>query len=184
MLVDEIINKYYLKESITYHYLVVHANAVTQKALEIAENNMHLNPDLNFIREAAMLHDIGIYMTRSQKIACNGSYPYIAHGYLGREILDKEGFPKHALVCERHVGVGISLNDINKNNLPLPKRDMLPVTIEEKIICLADEFFSKSKNKLTIPKSITEIKKSLSKYGEDKIDKFMELMDLFQVDKK
>jgi len=42
-----------------------------------------------------------------------------------------EGYPKHGLVCERHTGTGITLEMIIKNNLPLPHRDMVPVSMEE-----------------------------------------------------
>ena len=47
------------------------------------------------------------------------------------------------LVSERHTGAGITLENIVANNLPLPKREMVPVTIEEIIICFADKFHSK-----------------------------------------
>ena len=30
------------------------------------------------------------------------------------------------------------------NNLPLPPKDMVPISIEEKIICVADKYHSKS----------------------------------------
>ncbi len=59
-----------------------------------------------------MLHDIGIFLTNAPHIGCYGDKPYICHGYLGREILDKEGLPGHAMVCERHVGAGLTVTDI------------------------------------------------------------------------
>lgn len=181
MSVDDIIQKYYLKDSKAYHYLYIHSKAVAKKAIEIATLNNHLNPDIDFIREASMLHDIGIFMTRSQSIGCNGSYTYIAHGYLGRELLEKEGLPKHGLVCERHIGVGLSLKDIQNNKLPLPERDMLPVSIEEKIVCLADKFYSKSHDDLTMPKSINKIIRKLEKYGDEKVAYFKELLKQFNL---
>ena len=179
MLVDEIIEKYYLKDSVAFRYLNTHSKAVTELAVKIAEENQQLNPDMDFINEAAMLHDIGIYKTNAPIIGCNGTYPYIAHGYLGRQLLEKEGFPKHALVCERHIGVGITLEEILKNKLPLPKREMVPVTTEEKIICLADKFYSKSLEYLESPKSIQYVRNSLAKFGDEKVDAFDELLKLF-----
>src|SRR3990167_5700954 len=106
-----IIQKYYPINSKSYQFLVEHSNAVTKKAIETAEKVPHLNPDLKFIEEAAMLHDIGIFLTHAPEIECFGKKPYICHVYLGRELLEKEGVSKHALVCERHVGVGISIQN-------------------------------------------------------------------------
>lgn len=92
-----------------------------------------------------MIHDIGIFLTNAPRISCLGSFPYICHGYLGADLMRKEGFPKHALVCERHTGAGISLSDIEQQNLPLPKRDLRPVSLEEQLICFADKFYSKTR---------------------------------------
>lgn len=92
-----------------------------------------------------MLHDIGIFRTDTDGIHCFGTYPYICHGYLGSELVAAEGFPKHALVCERHTGAGLSLQSILEQNLPVPHREMVPLSLEEQIICFADKFFSKTK---------------------------------------
>jgi len=165
----KIIEKYYNPESIAYHFLIQHSRMVTEKALRIAERVMHLKPDLHFIEEASMLHDIGIFLTDEPKIGCYGDKPYICHGYLGREILKKEGFPKHALVCERHVGVGLTVADIEDKNLPVPKRDMIPVSIEEQIICFTDKFFSKDSDFLLKEKTLKMVRKGIAKYGEEKL---------------
>ena len=36
------------------------------------------------------------------------------------KMLDSEGLPQHALVCERHIGVGLTMEDIRLQKLPLP----------------------------------------------------------------
>ena len=136
-----IIEKYYKKDSDLYKILIRHSKEVMNKALEIAKKHPELNADLQFIKEAAMLHDIGIFLTNAPSIECNGIAPYVCHGYLGRELLDAQGYHRHALVCERHTGVGISLEEIKAENLPLPHRNMQPMSIEEKIICFADCFY-------------------------------------------
>jgi uncharacterized protein len=174
-----IIKKYYGFKSKAYNYLLPHSAMVTEKALRIAKKVKHLNPDLNFIEEAAMLHDIGIFLTNEPKLGCYGDRPYICHGYLGREILEKEGFPKHALVCERHIGVGITLEDIEEKELPLPKRDMIPLSVEEQIICFADKFFSKNSDFLLKEKLLERVRKGISKYGKEKLRQFDEWMKLF-----
>ena len=166
----DIIKKYYNENSPLYKILVEHSFSVSQKALEIVKKNPHENFDTAFVEEAAMLHDIGIFLTNAPSIHCFGMHHYIEHGYLGAEILRKENLPKHALVAERHTGTGISLEQILHENLPLPHRDLLPISNEEKLICFADKFFSKSKP--TIELSIDTILKSLSKHGEASVSTF------------
>ena len=89
--------------------------------------------------------------------------------------------PEYGLICERHVGVGISAKDVRQHNLPLPPRDMLPVTIEEQIICYADKFFSKNINgKKAEKKTIDKIISGLRSYGPDKVKRFQSWVDLFE----
>ncbi|MEG0949855.1 MAG: HD domain-containing protein [Bacteroidales bacterium] len=172
-----IIKKYYPENSEIYHVLVDHSRLVADKALELAARHPELNPDMNFIEEAAMLHDIGIFLCNAPEIACTGSEPYIRHGVLGAEILRKEGLERHALVCERHTGSGITREQIESQQLPLPARDMLPVSTEEKLICLADKFYSKSHPGKE--KSIEKIRKSMARFGDDALIRFDEMCRLF-----
>ena len=172
-----IIDKYYKKGTKLYNIYMSHVTDVTNKALSIAHKHPELAVDVNFIEEASMLHDIGIFKTHAPRIGCYGEYPYICHGYLGNELLTSEGYPKHALVCERHTGTGITLQMIIEKNLPLPHRDMVPVSMEEKIICFADKFYSKSH--LGKEKSIKKIRRSLAKHGKQQVAIFDEWCELF-----
>jgi len=157
-----------------YEILVGHSSLVAQKALSLARNLSHLNPDMDFIYEAAMLHDIGIIMTRTPELGCTGTLPYICHGYTGRTILERHGLVRHGLVCERHVGVGITIEDIRSGKLPIPIRDMTPQTLEEQIICYADKFYSKNGHRHPVrEKSADEICIGLSPYGQNKVDRFL-----------
>ncbi len=79
--------------------------------------------------------------------------------------LRKEGFERHALVCERHTGAGLTLEEIIERQLPVPHREMVPVTLEEQIICFADKFFSKTH--LDEEKTVEKARKSIAKYGEE-----------------
>lgn len=176
----KIIEKYYQIDSKSYWFLVEHSKVVAKKAIEIAKKVPHFNPDLKFIEEAAMLHDIGIFLVDSPEIGCFGSKPYVCHGYLGRELLEKEGFPKHALVCERHIGVGLSVKNIEEQQLSIPKREMVPISIEEQIICFADNFFSKNEEFLFKEKSLDKIRTSLLRFGEDKVKTFDEWVKKFE----
>jgi len=177
----EIIEKYYTKDSDLYNLLVTHSQLVTAKALEIAKGVPELDLDLQFVSEAGMLHDIGIYLTNYPELYCYGTYPYIAHGYLGHDILVKEGLPKHALVCERHTGPGISKQEIKERNFPIPLRDMIPYSYEEKLICVADKFYSKFPEILTKEKTIEEIEKEAVKHGEENNKKIKTLFSLFKI---
>ncbi len=174
----KIIEKYYQKNSKSYYFLVEHSKSVMKKAVSISKN-IDYDVDIDFIKEASLLHDIGILFTNANEIDCNGDKPYLCHGVLGRKMLENEGFNKHALVCERHVGVGITKKDIIENNLPLPKRDMVPKTIEEEIVCFADKFFSKSNEDLSQEESISEIRKGLLKFGKNKVDIFNSWIEKF-----
>ena len=119
-----IINKYYSEENELKHILLTHSRSVADKALQIAVKHPELHLDTGFLEEVALLHDIGIFMTDASGIQCFGTHPYICHGYLGSELLMKEAYPRHALVCERHTGAGMSLQSIIEQDLPIPHRDM------------------------------------------------------------
>ncbi len=173
----EILKKYYQKNPKLLDILIKHSEAVAKKALKIAEKFKEV--DKNFIYEAAMLHDIGIIETFIPKLNPEGKYPYIAHGYIGRNILEKEKLYRHALVCERHMGVGITKEEIIKKNLPLPVRDMVPESLEEKIIAFADKFYSKHPDGIVIEKSVNAILKDLEGYGKEKVKIFEDWLKLF-----
>lgn len=178
-----LLQKYYSYDRIAFDIIYKHSKAVADFALEIATKNNHLNLDLKFIFDAAMLHDIGIFKTNTPEIHCFGHHQYLEHGYLGRELLESEGWPMHALVCERHIGVGITKTEVINNKLPIPQREMIPVSHEEKIICLADKFFSKSGKFLEKLKPVSKIESALIKYGEHKLGAFNKLMNEYVVGK-
>ena len=170
---EKILQKFYAPDSVTYRLLLVHGRQVGGKALAIADRIAHLKPDRRFLWEAAMLHDLAIFMTDTPPLDCHGTHPYVCHGYLGRTLLDNMGLERHALVCERHVGVGLTEKDITEQKLPLPLRDMRPVSLEEQIICYADKFFSKN-GQSNKAKTVAQIITKLQNYGKDKAQRFEE----------
>jgi uncharacterized protein len=172
-----VIDKYYPEENQLKHILLTHSKSVTEKALNIVRRHPELNLDISFIEEAAMLHDIGIFECDAADIYCFGTHPYICHGYLGAELVRREGYPRHALVCERHTGAGISLRQIIDRNLPVPHYDMLPVSLEEQVICFADKFYSKTR--LDREKTVEEARESLLKFGEEGIARFNRWCECF-----
>lgn len=177
---SDLINTYYPKNTEAYRILLTHSEQVAKKALDAAGRVKHLNPDRLFIEEAALLHDIGIFYTNTPQLGCHGKHPYVCHGILGRELLERQELPRHALVCERHVGTGISVKDIQQQNLPLPLRDMQPVSIEEQIICYADKFFSKNGNGTAMEKTVDQIINRLAPYGDDKVQRFQQWVEIFE----
>ena len=173
-----LIDKYYPEDNELRHILINHSQSVARKALQIVSSHPELHLDAQFVEEAAMLHDLGIFRTDAPGIQCFGSEPYICHGRLGAEIVRKEGYERHARVCERHTGAGITCKEIIAQGLPLPHQDFLPETLEEKVICYADKFFSKTH--LDREKSIEKAEKSLAKFGEDGVMRFREWERMFE----
>lgn len=175
----DIIERYYRPESLAHKVLVRHCRFVAEAAVEIAGRVPHLSPDVAFIYEAAMLHDIGILYTNAPEIGCFGKYPYVCHGYLGRKLLEKHDLPAHGLVCERHVGAGLSAADIKFQGLDLPDRDMVPETVEEKIICFADSFFSKTPPPEGRMRTSEEAIAWFKSLGQDKAERFCKWLEAF-----
>ena len=173
-----IIHKYYKDNPELLSILLAHSEAVARKALAIADAHPELSLDRQFILEAAMVHDIGIVKTDAPDIKCFGTEQYIRHGVLGAEMMRAEGYPRHARVCERHTGAGLSLDEITEQRLPLPHEDLLPETLEEKVICYADKFFSKTK--LDREKTLEQAERSVAKHGGEGLLRFKEMEELFE----
>ena len=170
-------NKYYQPGTPLYNRVWSHSRLVADKALQLAQAHPELEIDLDFVYEAAMIHDIGVFLTNAPSIYCTGDQPYICHGVLGAELMRADGYPRHALVCERHTGTGLTVADIIAQNLPLPHRDMCPVSLEEKLVCFADKFYSKSNPDREKP--LDKVRKSVARYGEDSLRRFEEMAALF-----
>lgn len=147
----DLIQKYYADNEPLYRLLVHHSKQVTERALAIIDARPALAINRDFVAQAAMLHDIGVFLTDAPGIHCHGTEPYLMHGYLGAELMRKEGFPEIARVCERHTGTGLTPEVISERNLPLPMGDYRPQTLEEQLICYADKFYSKSHPKRCAP---------------------------------
>ena len=166
-----LLRKHYAANPDAGEIVLQHSRLVAAKALDVAAS-LSAVVDLIFIEQAALLHDIGVCLTNASFIGCSGTLPYLCHGIAGRQILEEEGLPRHAMVCERHIGVGLTKADIERQNLPLPLRDMVPVTLEERIVAFADLFYSKHPGKVSIEKSAEEIRAALAPFGTEKVSAF------------
>lgn len=165
-----LIEKYYPPGSRAHRILLRHSLQVAAKAQAVAERLQAREPvDPVFVEEAALLHDIGVLYTDAPELGCQGGLPYLAHACKGRELLEMEGLPRHALVCDRHIGVGLSAEEIRSAKLPLPERDMIPLSVEEQVVTYADLFFSKNPRENDRERSPEEVRTTLGRFGKDKI---------------
>ncbi len=172
-----LIDKYYPEDNELRRIFLEHSIAVCERAMQICDRHPELHLDRQFVKEAAMLHDIGIFKCDAPGIQCFGREPYLRHGRIGADLLRDEGYPRHARVCERHTGAGLTKEAIIADNLPLPIEDFLPETLEEKAICYADKFYSKSN--LGHVKTIAEAERSLARFGADGLARFKEWEEMF-----
>ena len=176
---ERIINKYYPEDNEQKRILLTHSKSVAQKALQIADLHPELNLDREFLEDAAMFHDIGIFACDAAAIHCFGKEPYIRHGIIGAELMRQEGYPEIARVCERHTGTGLPAHQIEMLNLPLPPyTDYCPETMEEKVVCYADKFYSKTH--LDRCRTVKEAYRSLLKFGNDTAERFMQWSRMFE----
>jgi uncharacterized protein len=171
--IQKIHKKYALNEEI-YKIIYSHCQIVWEIANElIQKKNLKINHEL--VHYGALLHDIGAYKLINSKMIWNEK-DYIKHGIIGYEILTNEGVDKP--ICEiarHHTGVGITREDVQNQQLPLPLSDYSPQTIEERLVMYADKFHSKT------PRfnSFESYSKFTRKFGEDKVKKFEKLAQEF-----
>ena len=176
---QSIIDKYYPSENELRRILLLHSRQVADRCLLIARKHPELRLDTEFLEEAAMLRDIGIFRCNAPSIQCFGTEPYICHGYIGAQILREEGLVRHALVCERHTGTGLTREQIERQKLPLPlDRSYEPDVMEEQVVCYADKFYSKSH--IDHERTVVETAQSLEKFGPEGVRKFLKWVDLFE----
>lgn len=173
-----LIHKYYADQPELEMLLLRHSRQVAGRALTIAYAHPEWDVDLRFIYEGSMLHDIGIIKTKAEGILCHGNEPYLCHGRIGAEMLRAEGLERHARVAERHTGTGLSAQQILARNLPLPPFDFVPETLEEKIICYADKFYSKSH--LDKEKTFDQALRSMADFGSEVTDVFTSWHSMFE----
>ena len=164
----DIILHFYPEETPLRRRLWKHSNQVMEKAISLmAHSALHF--DESIVRKGALLHDVGILRCHAPKILCYGEMPYLAHGLVGAEMLRAyakevgEDWEVFARICERHTGAGITKEDILARGLPLPPRDFLPETAEERLVCYADKFFSKSGDMQE--ENLAQIRREMVGYG-------------------
>ena len=148
----ELLKKYSTNEK-SFDSVLAHSLAVERSSIILARDIEETHPSIDYhlLSTGSILHDIG-------RFTCVPKTPNsIQHGVIGAEILRKEGLEKLARIAETHIGSGLDAK--NAEQLGLPKRDMNPTTLEEKIICLADS--------LVFGTRITSIDEVLKRYKKE-----------------
>lgn len=178
--ISRLYDAYYPAGTRRRHILETHSRNVARLALEL-NSRLAVPLDRDTVRAAALLHDIGIFLTNAPSIDCYGDCSYIQHGTLGADLLRRHGFAEElARVAERHTGAGISPDDIREQHLPLPSdRDLMPHTSLELLICYADKFFSKSRS-LDL-KPAERVLRSIEVLGPAAMTRFRRMQDLFGI---
>lgn len=126
--------------------IIAHVKQVRDYAMEIAAG---CDCDRELVEAGALLHDIGRSRTHG-----------IDHAIVGSEILRKEGVDERIVrITERHVGAGLTKEEAA--NLGLPPKDYVPETIEEKIVCHADNLIGNNE-RITIHDAIRTAKEKWS----------------------
>ncbi|MDO8124781.1 MAG: HDIG domain-containing protein [Candidatus Hermodarchaeota archaeon] len=130
----------FLKQHIHESNIIRHSEATKQKAVQIA----HLiapkeSVNIQLIELGALLHDIGRTRTHD-----------ITHGYVGGQLLHQNGYPSSVVkIVERHVLGGFTPQEAPL--VGLPKRDFVPHSWEEIIVCVADKLGSYEWNGINQP---------------------------------
>ena len=110
--------------------VINHCKTVRDLAIRIAEK---AQANAKLVEAGALLHDIGRSQTHG-----------IRHGVAGAKIARRIGLPESiVLIIERHVGAGIPKEEALR--VGLPEKDYLPVSLEEKIVCHADNLIDNGK---------------------------------------
>jgi len=130
-----------------------HSLKVAEKALDLAEKIKLKEIDMNLVEIGGLLHDIGRCKTHGFR-----------HALIGAKIIRERGLSERlAKICETHILGGLDKEDAKQ--VGLPERDFLPVTLEEKIICLADKYITGTKE-VSIEQ---RFEKWFNKYGKTQI---------------
>jgi len=124
-----------LREEGADEWLIRHCIAVFGVSVYLASLIMARGRelDMGLVMWGSLLHDLGRTRTHGPE-----------HGYVSGQMLRERGLGRNLVrLVERHVGGGIDAEEASK--LGLPKRDYVPETIEEKLVCYADKLIASSK---------------------------------------
>ena len=147
--------------------VINHSIAVRDIAVKIAKK---ANANIELVEAGSLLHDIGRSKTHD-----------IHHAIEGVKIVKKLNIDLSIIrIIECHIGAGILCKDAKE--LGLPVKDYIPVSLEEKIVCHADNLVCGSKRQpieVEIEKALT---KGLKEYAIRLVNLHKELSQICGID--
>ena len=132
---------------------------------------------MGMARAGALVHDVGVYRLYDAAGRLDHA-GYIRHGLLGYGLLRDEGLPE--AVCRfavRHTGVGITREDVLRQELPLPPADYIAETPEETLVMYADKFHTKTAPPAFL--TAAAYAASVRRFGADKVAAFEAMRAVF-----
>jgi len=147
--------------------VIAHSKAVRDISLRIAKK---AGADLKIVEVGALLHDIGRSRTHG-----------ISHAVEGVKIAKKIGLPIEIIkIIERHIGAGLSRDEAKK--LGLPEKEYIPETLEEKVVCHADNLIDDCKKQRIEFEVEKAVKKGQKEYARRLVKLHKELSKICKID--
>jgi uncharacterized protein (TIGR00295 family) len=122
--------------------VIQHVCTVKSIAEEMAKRS---GADLKLVRAGALLHDVGRSRTQG-----------VMHVAESARIARQRGLPEELVrIIERHVAAGLTQREAK--GLGLPEGNYMPETLEEKIVCHADNLVKGPSGTQTLEEALKEI---------------------------
>jgi uncharacterized protein len=133
--------------------------------------------DRDLVRAGCLLHDVGVYPLYDDdgRLDVAG---YMRHGVLGHALLAEGGYPE--AICRfasRHTGVGITRDEVIRQELPVPPADYVAETPEELLVMYADKFHTKAEPPSFL--AAATYAAYVRRFGPDKVAAFEAMRDRF-----
>ena len=156
-----------LKKAGCSEAVICHCKVVRDIAIRIAEK---AGANIDLVESGALLHDIGRCETHG-----------ILHSVKGAVIAKKLGLPEEIVkIIERHIGAGLPAKEAKK--LGLPNKDFMPQTLEEKIVCHADNLVDNCKKQKIEHEVERALLDGLPEYAKRLVVLHKELSDICGID--
>lgn len=139
------LHKKYAPNELVFDLVYMHCRIVCEIA-EWCVEQKGLVVDIELLRAACLLHDIGTYVLYDAEGHVENRRLYPLHAIIGAKIIADEGFDERIVnAIETHILLGLSKEEITQpgSKFILPAKDYTPQTIEAELLCYADRFHSK-----------------------------------------
>ena len=137
-----------LQETGSPSALIEHVSTVCERALKIADQveAAGLPVDKPVVQAGALMHDMGVPFQKGEPIvipewgnkAQGLLTDSLTHPILGFEVAGQYGFPMSVRRCILCHTPGPTREECQMLGIPPPEEELIPVTIEEKIVMYAD----------------------------------------------